>query len=218
MENFQTPYASTSVGEFWRRWHISLSSWFRDYVYVPMGGSRVDGPRQSRNLLVTFAISGLWHGANWTYVVWGLLNGIYLVIGKSTLAVRNRLFGMVHLHPDTAARKILMWASTFALTCFAWIFFRANSLSDAWYIVTHLGSDWNLRQIATEQFLLRQLPVAVVGIAVLEIGQLLEGRISVPELLGRLPVSPRWVAYASFVVFVLMFGVYRNTQFIYFQF
>jgi D-alanyl-lipoteichoic acid acyltransferase DltB (MBOAT superfamily) len=218
MENFQTPYASTSIAEFWRRWHISLSSWFRDYVYVPMGGGRVSQIRQARNILVTFAISGLWHGANWTYVVWGVLNGFYLVFGRVTQKLRGRFFAAAKLEADTVPRRFIMWLATFGLTCFAWVFFRANSLGDAWYVLTHFASNWDLRRIGTEQFLLRQMPVALAAIAVLEIGQLLHGRISLPRLVLRLPLAPRWAAYACFVVGVLMFGIYRNQQFIYFQF
>jgi alginate O-acetyltransferase complex protein AlgI len=218
MENFKTPYASTSVGEFWRRWHISLSTWFRDYVYVPMGGSRVGPIRQKVNILVTFGISGLWHGASWTFVVWGLLNGIYLIVGRATQPLRERFFGSVGLGEHTTLRRFFMWSTTFALTCVAWVFFRATSFSDAWYILTHFTQGWDLERIGTEQFLLRQLPVAVLGIAVLEIGQLLQGRVCIPTFLARLPVAPRWAAYACFLFGVLMFGVYQKAQFIYFQF
>jgi D-alanyl-lipoteichoic acid acyltransferase DltB (MBOAT superfamily) len=218
MENFQTPYYSSSIAEFWHRWHISLSTWFRDYLYIPLGGSRVAKPRWYINLLVTFAVSGLWHGANWTYVIWGALNGFYLVIGLATKGLRDRAFGLVGLHESTPLRKAIMMATTFVLTCIGWVIFRARSMTDAWYVLTHFAHDWDFGRIGTEQFLLRQLPVAVAGIAVLEIGQLWQGRVSIPSILGKLPAMPRWALYASFVVVVLMFGIYRKAQFIYFQF
>ena len=218
MENFRTPYASKSVSEFWRRWHISLSTWFKDYLYLPLGGSRVNLGRHVANLLITFGVSGLWHGANWTYVVWGLLNGAYLVAGSLTKTWRDGLWGSIGLTPDTVARQWIMRSTTFLLICGAWILFRANSLADAGYIMTHLASGWDLQAIKTTQFTLRQLPVAAAAILVLEIGQHWVGESAGPNLLGRAPAPLRWAAYAACVLLVMMFGVYQMTQFIYFQF
>jgi alginate O-acetyltransferase complex protein AlgI len=218
MENFNTPYWSLSVGEFWKRWHISLSTWFKDYVYVPLGGSRVDRVRWARNVLITFGISGLWHGANWTYVFWGFLNGLYLVCGALTLPLRDRLFGGVGLGRDTLARKAIMLLTTFFLTCIAWVLFRAKSMSDAHYILTHLAVNWDLGAVATEHFLLRQLPVAILSILLLEIGQLLRGALWFDRLWVRLPLVPRWACYLTFFYSVVFFGVYRKAEFIYFQF
>jgi alginate O-acetyltransferase complex protein AlgI len=218
MENFNTPYYSRSISEFWKRWHISLSSWFRDYVYVPLGGSRVPKWRWSFNLLVTFAISGLWHGANWTYVVWGLLNGFYLMMSGLTSRARNTVMARAGLAETTLLRSALQIAVTFILVCIGWVFFRAHNLGDACYILTHFWTDWNFQAIGTEQFLLRQMPVAIAAIAVLEIGQLLHGRISFPKLFIRMPIFIRWSAYTAFMLAVVLFGVYRETQFIYFQF
>jgi alginate O-acetyltransferase complex protein AlgI len=218
MENFRTPYYSLSISEFWRRWHISLSTWFKDYLYIPLGGNRVSKSRHIMNLLITFSVSGLWHGANWTYVIWGFLNGAYLVIGWLTKDWRNRLFAKVGLGEDTFIRKSLMLLSTFTLTCVAWIVFRARNMGDAWYVFTHLTKGWDFHNISTEQFLLRQLPVAFAAILVLEIGQLWSNNVSVPKFLERFPVAGRWALYAGFVTTVVMFGVYRQMQFIYFQF
>jgi len=222
MENFKTPYYSLSVSEFWRRWHISLSTWFKDYLYIPLGGNRVSKRRHVVNLLITFGLSGLWHGANWTYVLWGLLNGMYLVVGWLTKDWRDRLFGVIGLHEHTFARRTIMLLTTFLLTCVAWIVFRARNMGDAAYVFTHLASGWDFHwdfhKIATEQFLLRQLPVAIAAILVLEIGQLWNGVVSVPSFVGKLPMAGRWALYAGFVITVLMFGVYKQMQFIYFQF
>jgi alginate O-acetyltransferase complex protein AlgI len=218
MENFKTPYYSLSISEFWRRWHISLSTWFKDYLYVPLGGNRVGKSRHIINLLITFGLSGLWHGANWTFVVWGVLNGTYLVAGFLTKGWRDRVFNMVGLTEDTVPRKGIMLISTFTLTCMAWIVFRAKSVFDATYVFTHLASNWNFQKLATEQFHMRQFPVAVGSIIVLELAQWLSRSVSIPSVIGRMPMTARWAVYASFVMFVLMLGVYKQTQFIYFQF
>jgi len=218
MENFRTPYYSLSVSEFWRRWHVSLSTWFKDYLYIPMGGSRVSKGRHIMNLLVTFTISGLWHGANWTYVAWGLLNGIYLVCGFLTRDLRNRIFGVFGLTEETKVRKAIMLATTFSITCVAWIVFRARSIGDAYYIFTHLATGWNVQGIATEQFFMRQFPVALGSILILELGQMGQRLDSIPTILGRLHLPARWALYAALVTMVVMFGVYKKAQFIYFQF
>jgi D-alanyl-lipoteichoic acid acyltransferase DltB (MBOAT superfamily) len=219
MENFRTPYYSLSVSEFWRRWHISLSTWFKDYVYIPLGGRRVSSGRYAINLLVTFGISGLWHGANWTYVWWGLLNGMYLIVGWLTKGWRDRFFSGIGLGEQTFIRKSIMWVSTFFLTCMAWIVFRAKNVADAGYVFGHLLQGWNFHQIKTTQFLLRQLPIAVLAILVLEACQLwFQNEASVSSGFGRLSLPGRWAIYASLVMLVVIFGIYRNTQFIYFQF
>jgi len=218
MENFRTPYAAASVGEFWRRWHISLSTWFRDYLYVPLGGSKGSLARQTTSVLVTFAASGLWHGANWTYVVWGLINGCYVVIERFTGGTRDAMFRTLGLGGGPSVRRFTAILGTFGLTCVAWIFFRAKNLEDAWFILTHLTRNWDWERVGTEQFLLRQFPVAVGAIAILEIVQFAHGRGSLPALLNRWPVVPRWTVYASLAVGTVMFGIYRDAQFIYFQF
>ena len=218
MENFRTPYYSLSMGEFWRRWHISLSTWFKDYVYIPLGGNRVSKNRHILNLLITFGVSGLWHGANWTFVCWGVLNGAYLVAGWLTKDWRDRFFRAVGLDEGTVARKGIMLVSTLVLTCIAWIVFRARNMNDAVYVFTHLASGWNFREIGTEQFLMRQMPVALIAVITLEVGQLLHAKTSVRSLLGNVPLVVRWGLYASFVMAVVMFGIYQKAQFIYFQF
>src|SRR5262245_10916936 len=142
MENFRTPYHAKSVGEFWQRWHISLSTWFRDYVYIPLGGNRTRRRRWFANLLITFTISGLWHGANWTYVVWGFLNGVYLITGIELRPIRERLFawsGLGSSRLRAAGRSLTM----FALTCAAWVVFRAHKLADASYILSNFWRGWD---------------------------------------------------------------------------
>lgn len=129
-KNFDHPYFSKTVGEFWRRWHISLSSWLRDYVYFPLGGSRVVLPRIYMNLIITFLISGIWHGAGWTFIIWGLLHGFYLCMGRTTRILWEKL------HVPSCLRVCI----TFSLVTFAWIFFRSDSLSQAWLVIKKIVS------------------------------------------------------------------------------
>lgn len=147
VQNFNRPYMARSIQDFWRRWHISLSSWLRDYVYIPLGGNKGTARHTDRNVLITFALSGLWHGAGWTYVCWGLLNGLYLIVSRRTEAWRARvarIWGIAARPRLHAAWQVL---STFMLTCFGWIVFRAHSVSDVGTIVSHLhqwGMWWKI--------------------------------------------------------------------------
>src|SRR5260221_2992396 len=142
MKNFRQPYFSKSIGEFWTRWHISLSTWFRDYIYIPLGGNRVSRAKLYRNLLIVFVVSGLWHGANWTYVIWGGLNGLYLAIAMATQNVRPRLAHVLGLDRLPLVREWGAILCTFSLICLSWVFFRANTLHDALYILSHMGTGW----------------------------------------------------------------------------
>ena len=137
MQNFNAPYLSSSIKEFWRRWHISLSSWFSDYVYIPLGGSRTKLPRHLFNLLVTFLLSGLWHGAKWTFVAWGAVHGLLIVVDVFWLPWRDA--HMAALRPASQnICKALCTLVAFSLVCFAWIFFRADSMADALTIISRL--------------------------------------------------------------------------------
>jgi D-alanyl-lipoteichoic acid acyltransferase DltB (MBOAT superfamily) len=216
--NFRMPYLAKNISEFWHRWHISLSSWFRDYVYFPMGGSRVSPLYWCGNILVVFAISGLWHGANWTYVIWGLLNGAYILAGHATTGIRRRTFNKLGLNETNPVRAGTRIAITFFLTCVGWTVFRARNLDDAGYVLTHFWRNWDLSSIRTEQFMLRQMPVAIAAILLLELVQLLKGQVRLADLVPKAPLAPRWAIYAGFVFLVVLFGVFRNAQFIYFQF
>lgn len=143
MKNFQHPYFAMSISEFWRRWHISLSTWFRDYVYIPLGGNRAGAQRMAINLLITFLISGLWHGANWTFVIWGALHGAYIVVSgfmrPAWARLRNTGFGKRF----SSALDGVSLLVTFGLVCFTWIFFRATDLGDALHIVQNLSVGWH---------------------------------------------------------------------------
>lgn len=141
MENFHRPYFARSVGEFWHRWHISLSTWFKDYVYIALGGNRVAWTRHLFNLFITFLVSGIWHGANWTFVIWGALHGLFIVAG----VVRKRIKAGDGIKETGAIRKVLSYLSDVGLTIFlvvfAWIFFRANSASDAFVVINKIVAE-----------------------------------------------------------------------------
>ena len=140
MKNFDHPYTATSVKEFWSRWHISLSSWFKDYLYIPLGGNRRGKPRQILNVMIVFLVSGLWHGAAWTFVIWGALHGVYQVVGTFTWKKRNELLGVVGLSKDSLGVVLARRVVTFVLVTFAWLFFRANSMGDAVILLKKLSS------------------------------------------------------------------------------
>jgi len=220
MVNFRQPYFSKSISEFWQRWHISLSTWFRDYLYIPLGGNRVSRQRWSLNILLVFAVSGLWHGANWTFVVWGLLHGFYLLIGTATRSWRRKLSHALGLDAFPRLQSFCMAAVVFLLVLVGWIFFRARTLSDAVYILSHLFvfgdfavSDlWNL---GIPRF---QMMTAFVLIPVLFcVDCILAGGLPLKQYVwARAPL--RYACYCLCFYGIVFFGVFGAVGFIYFQF
>ena len=144
MKNFDRPYTAESIKEFWARWHISLSSWFRDYLYIPLGGNRCSKARHLCNLMTVFLVSGLWHGAAWTYVIWGALHGFYQVVGILTKKLRSGIYDRLRIDRDSRAARLWRRGVTFVLVTFAWIFFRANSISDIGTLLARLFGAWTL--------------------------------------------------------------------------
>jgi D-alanyl-lipoteichoic acid acyltransferase DltB (MBOAT superfamily) len=223
MENFDRPYGAKSVPEFWRRWHISLSTWFRDYLYIPLGGNRVPRRRWFFNIFFVFLISGLWHGADWTYVVWGALHGFYLIASVVTGPLRRRLTAFLGLDRFPRMLDIFRVAITFNLVSFAWIFFRAKSLSDASYIVRHLFAfrheygRWLLPQGA---LLLAKTDVVIALWAVLfmELVHLSYPHGRMRQFLSDKPVWVRWPIYYLLTCSILFLGTFGAEKFIYFQF
>ncbi len=217
-ENFNAPYLASSISSFWRRWHITLSMWFRDYVFIPLGGSRGREYVVVRNLLLTFLLSGLWHGANWTFMVWGLLNGLYLVIGRW----KKSLF------PNLKSIGFVSVVVTFMLSCFAWIFFRAESMNDALSIVSRLGSGWreffaslnNTAFVEHAVFFDRvstDLLLAVFGIIVILIVENLKEHLIFDKKIFS-SVTLRVAGYTALAFLILALWEGRGTEFIYFQF
>ncbi|WP_242846714.1 MBOAT family O-acyltransferase [Clostridium homopropionicum] len=223
MDNFRQPYFSKTVSEFWRRWHISLSTWFKDYLYIPLGGNRVSRWRRAFNLLITFAISGLWHGANFTYIIWGSLNGIFLILENLVrnfeTSFKNRLEGTLGSSIYLLIRALI----TFSLVCFAWIFFRATSLSSAMYIIKRMfqfddfGKVSSLFQVTSHgEFIL-----CVILILFLMLIDYINIKKGMWEFFDRKPIAFRWSFYYMLIFAILILGVYdvaTKTSFIYFQF
>ena len=224
--NFRQPYQAASVPEFWRRWHMSLSSWFRDYLYIPLGGSRVSQARAYGNLLIVFVVSGLWHGANWTFVVWGGLHGLYLVLSTGARPLRERLARLTGLAAHPALRRGVGVAGTFGLVAYAWIFFRANNLADALFISRHLFSGWGHlpgRPAATlllefSQHYRPELAVAAFAVGLMLLVEYVGSRRSPQAWLSAQPVATRWLGYAGLALLILYLGIFTSTSFIYFQF
>ncbi|MBA4369086.1 MAG: membrane-bound O-acyltransferase family protein [Desulfobacterium sp.] len=217
MENFRQPYFSTSVSEFWRRWHISLSTWFRDYLYIPLGGNRTGKTRFYCNIFLTFVISGLWHGANWTFVIWGSLHGLYVIIGRMTYDIRKKIAHRLHLHHIPGVWRGFQILITFHLVLFAWIFFRANSLTDAMYIISHLFSsfDFQYDQLGLDGF---EFKIAILFLLIMEFTHILQEKDSVRKQLSKKPFMTRWSAYYLLVMTILLFGNFGESPFVYFQF
>jgi alginate O-acetyltransferase complex protein AlgI len=217
--NFLQPYFSRSVGEFWRRWHISLSTWFRDYVYIPLGGNRVTLPRHYCNLMITFVISGLWHGANWTFVAWGFLHGLYLIVAQTTAPFAAKLAQLLSLRRMPRLVAFFKTVLTFSVVTFAWIFFRANNVGDAWFVATHLfpldGLDPLLLKVggfshATAPY----LALSIAGMFVVE--WWIAHPCRAPKLWAR--PAFRALAYNACIYAIAFFGFFGHRDFIYFQF
>lgn len=228
MRNFRSPYTSTSIVDFWRRWHISLSTWFRDYVYIPLGGNRKGTIRWCINLSIVFLISGLWHGASWMFIIWGALHGFYLVCSIITEKPRERFVTAIGLTRFPRVHRAIKISITFSLVCFAWIFFRAQSMPDAIYIVTHLVPD--LKSVFTPSFsidALRQMgaglgggmvKIALLSVVILELVHLIERKTQFKSWFNARPIWFRWAGYYATVLWIFVFGNFGEKHFIYFQF
>lgn len=225
MENFNCPYFAVSIKDFWRRWHISLSSWFKDYLYFPLGGSRCGKGRTCLNVMIVFFVSGLWHGAALTFVAWGLLNGAYQVISLLLDPLRKKVMGALHLSGDNLFVKGFRVCFTFFLTCMAWVLFRANSLADALTAYRALftlpfsgfsGTLDSFSGIGGKALL--HLPVCVIVLAVVD---WLSARFQIGHRLNQ-TVALRYGIYFLLVVSILLFGSYGSgydpQAFVYFQF
>jgi len=231
MNNFNRPYFAKSISNFWSRWHISLSTWFRDYLYIPIGGNRASRLRLYINLAIVFLISGLWHGANWTFIVWGALHCFYLISGMITKKARVGILNTMSIRKNSSLNNFLSIVITFLLVSFAWIFFRAANLHDAVFISTHLFTGWNclssLQSIkATVTALggndtilgIYNLLTGIALILFLEFIQYkTKGRHAI-EIVNKKPQIWRWGFYYCLIIAILLFGAYDNQQFIYFQF
>ena len=214
MTNFRSPYFSDSIKTFWSRWHISLSTWFRDYVYIPLGGNRCSKLRQSINVFITFLISGLWHGANWTFVIWGGIHGLAQIAEN---ALKTPLDKLKHNKIGHLFSVII----TFIFCSYAWTFFRAESFYDAIYVIVHafdgisLGKHYFSNIIGMSH--LEQIKILLL-LAILAMFDFASLKIDVIEWMHSKNIMFRWLVYIVLIMFLFLFAKVGNDAFIYFQF
>ena len=228
MENFDCPYFAKSVAEFWRRWHISLTSWFRDYLYIPLGGNRKGTARKYVNIMVVFLVSGLWHGAQWTFVVWGGLNGAFQVIGSMLRPLKEKACKALHVREGSFGNRVLRTFVTFVLVDFTWIFFRADGMHDALHMIKSILTvhnpwiffDGSIYSLGLSQ---KQFHLLLFSLLVLLVADWLKyKKVNILDRLLAQDIWCRWAVYLAGILFVLVFGMwgsaYDAQAFVYFQF
>lgn len=228
MENFHAPYQAVSVKDFWKRWHISLTGWFRDYLYIPLGGNRKGKIRKYINTFIVFFISGMWHGAAWSYIIWGALNGIYLIIGEATAGFRKWVKAKLHVDESRFSYRLGCGLVTFALVDFTWLFFRAEGVGQAFDIIRQTVVSLQLPQIfglAVNRmgFSMQQLTALIVAFVLLAVVDVLKNKgTDVCGLVLKQGIWFRWLVYLGLLFMIMMYGAYgleyTQTEFIYFQF
>ncbi|WP_159022152.1 MBOAT family protein [Formosa sp. L2A11] len=225
MKNFDSPYLSKSITEFWRRWHISLSTWFRDYVYIPLGGNRNGKFKTYFNLFIVFVISGLWHGAAITFLVWGAIHGFIIVLEKATYKRKKAIFKLLKINTNSFSNKLLFILVTFSIVCVAWVFFRANSFLDSKLIISSFFNN-NLYELLGDQLYLiglkeNEFSIMILSIILMILIERSHKKQSFVKVLSEQSLPFRWSVYVGIVVFITIFGVYGDSMassFIYFQF
>ena len=213
-KNFERPYYALSIKDFWRRWHISLSTWLRDYIYIPLGGNRKGKVRKYINLLITFFISGLWHGAGFKFLVWGLIHALYQIIGEFTFGIREKIYEICGIHEDSNKKRWLKMAGTFLLVNFAWIIFRADTLRKGLLMIANMMTEFNPwvlmnNRVFTLGLEWKEMVVLAVGIYVLhKVGKYQEEGKSVGDRFFTQPLLLRWGVYLAAIVGIILFGTY----------
>lgn len=229
MDNFNTPYFAQNIRDFWGRWHISLSSWFRDYLYIPLGGSKCSKIRNYSNLLITFLISGLWHGASWHYVVWGGIHGIYQVIGRLFFPLCNRINEMLHINTFVFSYRLRKTVNTFILVTIAWIFFRADSVRTALGILNRIIFEFHFSDIMSGEiwdwgFNEGQMRLLLISFLLLFFVSIVQKRknVTIDGFLVEQNLVFRWFFMFLLMILILIYGEYGSEynaqQFVYFQF
>lgn len=225
MENFNSPYFAVSLKDFWNRWHISLSTWLRDYIYIPLGGSKCAGYKRDINLMVTFLVSGFWHGAAWKYIIWGGIHGFLRIVETETKQLRRRISRKIGIKERCISYKILCSAEVFLTVTLAWIFFRSNSAQDALHYIKRIfwlsgGVGWR-QFIQIENLEIYVVVLAVVMLFLCDLAKELTGE-RIDVLLNRQNLYFKWGVLLIGIIMILVFGVYGvNVElepFIYFQF
>lgn len=228
-ENFNTPYFAESISDFWHRWHVSLSSWFRDYVYIPLGGNRKGRPRKYLNLMITFLVSGLWHGSSWSYVLWGGIHGFYLVMGEVLKPLRERILKLFNVDREAFSFHFGRRLITCLLAGFAWIFFRAHSIKTAVYFVKRMFTHYNPWALFDESMFRWGLDRREMGILFFCLLILLAVSIlrqvkktDIGSFLLKQNLYFRWAVFLLLITAVVVWGEYGvdfdSAQFIYFNF
>jgi len=228
IENFDAPYTATSVAGFWRRWHISLTSWFRDYLYIPLGGNRKGTVRKYLNRLIVFLASGLWHGAGLHFVAWGGINGLYQIIGEILRPIRTRIIKILHLTPESIGYKLYQALLTFMLVDVSWIYFRASSMKDANAIlhsIIHAENPWilfdgSLYKLGLNDKNFRLMVICIIVLIFVDV--LKRFGICIRKIIAEQDYIIRWLVVTFAVFFILTYGMwgpgYNESNFIYFQF
>jgi alginate O-acetyltransferase complex protein AlgI len=213
LRNFAFPYFSRDIAEFWRRWHISLSSWFRDYLYIPLGGSKGGTWMKVRNTFIIFLVSGFWHGANWTFIIWGFLNALYIMPSILFKTNRNNIDTIAQGRYLPSLKEALSVAITFGLTVFAWIFFRSATFRDA---IIFIKKIFTRSLFAKPEIRPKQLVVLIIIFLIIEwLGRQQQYALANLEL--KMPKAARWIAYYLIILSIFYF-VGAEQKFIYFQF
>lgn len=248
MKNFKRPYFAKSISDFWSRWHISLSTWLRDYLFLPVAYSVLRKLKNKTFLNIkpeywsyciaaffTMFVAGLWHGANWTFITWGVLIGFYLVFSFITKKPRRKLLSILRINKIPFLHRFLSTSTTFSLICFAWIFFRAKDMRESLYIVRNLYTGYGayfrtvLQDLRTinfsnilDPFFLglnsMELYLAIIFISALIIINLIQSKVSIRKLISERPFMIRWIIYVIMIFVILIYGRFENRQFIYLQF
>jgi alginate O-acetyltransferase complex protein AlgI len=220
--NFNFPFFSRSMAEYWRRWNITFFSWVRDYIYIPLCHNRHLQDKRGLNILIAFLFSGLWHGADWTYVCWGMVNGVYIIFSRQTRRVREKIYKAVRLNKDNIFFKLWQMTACFFLFSFALIFFRAKDLREAFYIIRQLPYGWNEGFLKNCYMSLgfdkKWCALSVELMAILLFMDLLLQNANGRFVFARDPVWVRWSYYYGLVLAMVFWGQYGQNQFIYFQF
>ena len=208
MDNFNTPYLARSISEFWQRWHISLSTWFRDYVYFPMGGNRVQKSRWILNVLTVFLVSGLWHGANWTFVIWGGMFGIFYIVES----LGTRFLHLKRVSHQFKPVHIWLVLKTFLLVTLLWIFFRSNDINHAIEVMKSAVTNWSLM----DDFSVK--PMVWFFLILFIVSDIAFYNTRIDNWIDKKPVLVRWSVYAVLIFSIIVFAGVENFPFIYFQF
>lgn len=214
-ENFSQPYFAVSIKDFWKRWHISLSEWLRDYVYISLGGSRCSKLKTYRNLMLTFLISGIWHGNTFTFLIWGALHGIYQILGNATETIRVKLKSLLRIQTDCFSWRLFQRILTFIMVDFAWLFFRADNVREAFGIIKRILTEFTLAETLLNRWYLMGMSMEKFQILLIEIIILIvidlcrEKQISIGRWLNQQNIIFRWCCYL-FLSLILVFGVLRD--------